>query len=307
MANIISEETKKLIVELYKSNKYSKHDIAVQCNCSRSTVTRILEKQGILSIHLSPKLEAVENDVVKDFVENHMYCKDIAIKYQIGETSVYRILNKNNIKRQSGCHSNCIEDFFEKIDTPDKAYMLGFITADGAVVNDVLSIEVSNDDIEILKFFQSRINPQATIFPIKNKDTSRISLSAKQLGRDLAKYGVIQNKSKIIKRVPTELISEELLHFYFRGLIDGDGCIHTDGKVSIYSGSYDFIADVQRILIEKVGVSHLKIYQGTSYFITWGSKIDEVKLFNYLYKDLDATYYYKRKYERLKNKVTKAP
>ena len=29
MANIISEETKKLIVELYKSNKYSKHDIAV--------------------------------------------------------------------------------------------------------------------------------------------------------------------------------------------------------------------------------------------------------------------------------------
>ena len=32
---------------------------------------------------------------------------------------------------------------------------------------------------------------------------------------------------------------EELLKYYFRGLIDGDGCIHKDGKISIYS-NYDY-------------------------------------------------------------------
>ena len=60
---------------------------------------------------------------------------------------------------------------------------------------------------------------------------------------------------------------------------------------------------MQRILVEKLQLSNLKIYHGSTYFITWGSKNDKEKLFHYLYDNLDATFYYQRKYNRLKENV----
>lgn len=94
---------------------------------------------------------------------------------------------------------------------------------------------------------------------------------------------------------------QRLLPFYFRGLIDGDGSIiKKQGGVSIYSGSLDFITNVQTILCQEVNITKLKIYHGTTYFVSWTSKQDRQKLFNYLYDDLEATYYYPRKYQRMK-------
>lgn len=287
---------KNKIIELFQTHAYTKKDIAKECNCSVDTVNRVLEKAGLKPIQLSDKLQAISSQVIQDFNES-MYCKDLAKKYQVNEHSIYKILDAAGIKRQTGYHSNCVLNYFEIIDTPHKAYLLGFITADGAIVNDILSLEVHKDDSDILQFAKKEINPFATLTP--TRDCFKVTFGAKQLARDLKKYGIIQNKSKILSRVPIDLIPNELLPYYFRGLIDGDGCIHKNGSISIYSGSYDFIEDVQRILIQELNLTELKIYKGTTFFITWSAKEDKKKLFNYLYGDLNATYFYKRKYERL--------
>lgn len=285
------------IIEYYKMNKYTKTQIAKKCGCSLDTVRRALQRAGLQEIHFSKENAAIYQDVINDFQQG-MYCKDISKKYGIHETTIYTMLNKAGIQRQTGYHTKCDITYFEQIDTPHKAYLLGFITADGAVVNDVLSIEVHEKDVDVLKFAKKEINPEATLTHSRN--CMRVTFGAKKIGQDLAKYGVIQNKSKLIKKVPIELIPKQFLPFYFRGLIDGDGCIQSDGKVSIYSGSEDFIKHVQEILVQEAGVKQLGIYKGTTYFITWASKEDEKKLFHYLYDNLDSTYYYPRKYERLK-------
>lgn len=292
----IKEETIQKVIILFKEKKYTKRYIASECGCSVDSIDRILERAGLKEKKLSDKLKVISKEVEKSFLEG-MYCKDIAKKFNINDHSVYKILDVAGIPRQSGYHTNCDTSYFEQINTPNKAYLLGFITADGAIVNEVLSIEVHQKDIELLEFAKSEINPKATITPTRK--CVKISLSAKKIGRDLAKYGIIQNKSKILEKVPEDLIPLGLLKFYFRGLIDGDGCIHKNGRISIYSGSLPFIKDVQRILIREAGVSQLKIYKGTVYSIAWGSKEDRVKLFNYLYSNLEETFYYKRKYNRL--------
>lgn len=159
-------------------------------------------------------------------------------------------------------------------------------------------IEVKDNDIEVIKFARQEINPQATITPCYygKKHNVRIGFCSQQLCKDLSKYGVIQNKSKIIEKVPIDLIPQELLCYYFRGLIDGDGCVHKNGGISIYSGSLKFVQSVQEVLVKEVKLKKLGIYSGTTYFITWTSKEDRQKLFNYLYGNLNATFYYKRKY-----------
>lgn len=201
--------------------------------------------------------------------------------------------------------TRCNVEYFEQINTPNKAYLLGFITADGGVVNTSCSIEVHSLDKEVLDFAKSEINPNATITVCNygKKDNVRVSFNSKKICSDLIQYGIIQNKSKIIKEVPINLIPKKLLPFYFRGLIDGDGCIHKDGKISIYSGSKEFIKSVQSILVKEADVKQLGIYHGTAYFVSWGSRKDKEKLFHYLYDNLESTFYFKRKYQRLFNSL----
>ena len=73
--------------------------------------------------------------------------------------------------------------------------------------------------------------------------------------------------------------------------------------ISIYSGSEKYIKSVQEALINELDLTKLSIYHGTTYFITWSSKKDRQKLFDYLYGSLNETFYYKRKYDRLYNSL----
>lgn len=287
-----------------------------------STVSKWLHKWGVSRGRKSVKRDKIEHSVVNDFKTNNFYCEDLAKKYDVDVHTIYSILDEYNLPREhTGIKSKCNEDYFMTIDNPNKAYLLGFITADGTIANGRLSIEIHEKDAELLTFFAEEINPDVKISNINcvtstvsntnhkkyitQKHNRRIAFGSKKLGESLAKYGIVQNKSKTITRVPCELIPSDLLPFYFRGLIDGDGCIHKNGGVSIYSGSLPFIQNVQSILINELSLSQLKIYHGTSYFITWTSKTDRQKLYNYLYKDLNDTYYLPRKYVRLKNSLNK--
>lgn len=308
MAKITQEQVDKIIQlyqNLYVKGKITKKSIAEECKCSIDTVNRTLERNGLKEIKLSSKLQQIADQVEQEFLSGK-YCKDIATEFNIDEHSVYKILDTKKIKRQTGYHSNCIENYFEQIDTPDKAYLLGFITADGAIVNEILSIEIKDDDIQLLEYAKQQINPQATITKCNGRSTSKITFGAKQIGRDLAKYGIIQNKSKTIKEVPIDLIPNNLLPYYFRGLIDGDGSISEQGRISIYSGSEEYIKNVQNILIKEINVSELKIYHGTTYFVSWSSLEDRKKIFHYLYDNLDKAFYYKRKYQRLYDSLNQA-
>ena len=295
----MTKEQEQIIIERY-SNGETAVAIAKDIGVSNSTISRFVKKIGISRGRQTKKTLDIEKDVVKDFQENNLYCEDLARKYEVDVHTIYRILDKYNIKRQTGYHTNCDTSYFEQIDNPHKAYLLGFITADGTVIDNILSIEVHDDDIEVLKYAQQQINPQATITKCKGRSTSKISFGAKKIGEDLAKYGVVQNKSKIIKNVPLNFIPHEYLKYYFRGLIDGDGCVLENGRLSIYSGSKEYIEDVQRILIKELNLSQTSIYHGTTYFCSWSSKEDRKKLFYYLYEGLNNCFYYKRKYYRLR-------
>lgn len=277
---------------------------------SESTVERHIKKLGI-SRGKGNKYEILinEENIVNDFNTGEYYCYELAKKYNCSEPVIYRILKKYNIEVSTGKKSSCNETYFEKIDTPNKAYLLGFITADGSITgkyNSSCSIEVNENDRKLIEFAQQEINPNATITEChyNKKNNCRINFSSKKLCNDLIKYGIVPNKSKIISAVPIEYIPDNLLKFYFRGLIDGDGCIGIKGNISIYSGSKEYIANVQSVLIEKLQLTPLKIYHGTTWFISWSSKKDRQILYDYLYKDcLNDTFYYARKFQRLYNSL----
>ena len=308
MRNYATEKEKRIWKERYLQGETARDIAKDYPQYHESTISRNIKKMGISRNRKSYKTVAIQELVKEDFL-NGCYCEDISKKYNVDIGTIYRILDMYKIKRKTGIKSKSNEDYFEKIDSPNKAYLLGFITADGSITgkyNQSCSIEINEKDIELIYFAQKEIAPNAVITSCKSnkKNNVKISFNSVKLCNDLSKYGIVPNKSKIIKEVPLKLIPKEFLCFYFRGLIDGDGCIHKDGRVSIYSGSLDYIQSVQEILIKEIDLKKLKIYEGTTYFISWGSKNDRQKLYNYIYKDkLNETFFYKRKFERLHNSL----
>jgi hypothetical protein len=118
--------------------------------------------------------------------------------------------------------------FFESIDSEEKAYWLGFITADGGIVNHQLVLSLKSSDIGHIELFRKAIG---STHPIKNVRHSingkeiwqpRLTISSVQLIKTLQTLGVGEKKSLTVK---PPLIQENLQIAYWRGYFDGDGHI----------------------------------------------------------------------------------
>lgn len=316
MKKYATEEEKAIWKERYLNGETARSIWKDYPQYSESTISRNIKSMGISrGKGVKPELLKIKGKILQEYLDDKKATfTSLGKKYGVSDRTISTWVKEAGIetKQTSGRISSCDETYFDKIDTPNKAYLLGFITADGAVTGKPnkkpggCSIEVKESDSELLLFARSEINPSASIIDCnyKKKCNKKVTFNSVKLCEELSKYGIVKNKSKTIKRVPKELIPQHLLCYYFRGLIDGDGCIHKNGGVSIYSGSLEYITSVQEILCEEAGIKKLSIYKGTAYFVNWGSKEDRQKLFNYLYKDkLNEAYYYKRKYERLYNSL----
>lgn len=125
------------------------------------------------------------------------------------------------------------EHYFDTIDTEEKAYILGFIYADGNNLfrTNRISIHLSKTDEEILKKmshifygaevlkYNSRTNKDGKMF-----NYVYLHLFSKHMSRHLATLGVVEAKSH--KIVFPEWLDKSLYQHFIRGLIDGDGWIY---------------------------------------------------------------------------------
>lgn len=73
------------------------------------------------------------NDIIKLYTQNWMKADDIGCKYNVSGCLIIRILKDNSItiRRRGGRKYRVNVNFFENIDTEEKAYWLGFLYADG--------------------------------------------------------------------------------------------------------------------------------------------------------------------------------
>ena len=239
--------------------------------------------------------------------QNGVKRKDIILEYGISGRNYKKVILENGGQLKDKVKKyNFNEDYFEKIDTEDKAYFLGFIVADGCINSKTNTLNISQKETDILYEFKKYINFEGPIFTSKKRNISSINMSSSKLKSDLHKLGIIGNKTMIVKYPE---ISRHLEHHFMRGLFDGDGCISihkkredgrdtTDrGQVNICSGSKDFIETYVDKLVEYCGITRNKIRcpRGTYSVIDWGSFGDIEKFYEFFYKD--ATIYLERKKE----------
>lgn len=253
------------------------------------------------------KAKDLTKDEISEILQKRddgIYEKDIIKDHNISQRQYYNILRDNGIVRRYKVQKyNFNEDYFEVIDSEDKAYFLGFIVADGSVNSITNVIQITQKDPDILYEFKKYIEYDGDLIKSKSRDVFDIKISSSKTKSDLLRLGIVSNKTMIVKY---PMISESLQSHFIRGVFDGDGCIsiHHDkrdnsdrGQVNICSGSFDFINEYVNRLVKYCGVKRNNIRQpkGTYYVIDWGGLSDVEKIYEFLYKD--ASIFLKRKKE----------
>jgi len=203
------------------------------------------------------------------------------------------------------------ETFFEKIDTEEKAYWLGFISADGNISKNgyILSIGLKSTDVKHLEKFKKDIKAEhkISIRDIYDKKTKKwkkqasIYICSKKICGDLIKLGVVPAKSLILK--PCLSISKYFQKHYWRGFVDGDGWISFHKKSKQWNigviGTYDICKIFHLFLSEKIDIKEKKPKQeGKVYNIEYRGNVLLKKICLFLYKN--SSIYLNRKYKLAK-------
>lgn len=207
-----------------------------------------------------------------------MFLKDIALELKISahRLSVYlreRGVPKNPHHYKATVKSTLYLDIFDKIDTPEKAYWLGFIFADGYVSDrNVFEVALAIKDLSHLQKLKQFLGISN---PIKiTTQSCRLYVTDKEFVRNLNKHGVVPRKSLVLTY---PLIDATFDKAFMMGYFDGDGSLSFNKarkrlQLSLL-GTPDFLEEYKKRLVTN---AKLTLYQDkrhkpqTRYFSTAG-------------------------------------
>ena len=261
---------------------------------------KVISDQEVEAIYKMYKDGTKVSDIAKDFgVTNSTIYTRLNRRY--GPLGKGRAVNKRKYTVD--------ESFFETIDTPEKAYIMGWFYSDGSnsVSPNIAKIDVAEDSADILIKIREAIGSNARIIPIKNSANSyagekaqmlyRLGIYNKVVSNQIAALGISGNVT--YTRTWPEWLTEDLEPHFIRGLIDGDGCISISKKKGFtisYYGTKMMCEGLSEVL-SKIGVEHRhKIDKNGHHFIRIMKQAECVKFADYIYND--ATIYLNRKHDK---------
>ncbi len=199
--------------------------------------------------------------------------------------------------------------YFEYIDTPTKAYLLGMIYADGNVYKNRFRLALQERDRSFLEKVKEEIGyegPLGTEYRNPpHQNLTILSISRKEFVNNLKTKGVIPDKTQ--KLTFPSFLSEDLFIYFVHGLFDGDGCINLSkkrmltGNVELrcqvdIAGCYVLLESIQN-LFNKYNIPS-KLYHSPNK-LSGRLKfrgLNSLKIMNLFYKN-EQPLYLSRKYE----------
>jgi len=186
------------------------------------------------------------DQIAEDFKKGLEF-PEIAKKYEISKYTVSKIINEKDLKAKGHSQKKWVNDhYFDNIDSEEKAYLLGFLIADGCIREELdyrkthikstrIAFSNSEDDKEILDIIHSKICPNHKMlyrYNTKGAKNRKPQFILQWSAPNMIK--VLEEKYKILPRktydkeftFPFETIPEELHRHFIRGFMDGDGSIN---------------------------------------------------------------------------------
>lgn len=306
----ITDEQIQKIVEMYLAD-HKKVDIAKQLNISTQSVTKYLLKNNIKQKEYFLSID-IKELICELYEKNNMHINEICSELNVDYGSVKRVLNNKCVKLRSLSETrrkyNLDENYFDNIDTQNKAYILGLLYADGNVSKNKNTIQISlqEDDRHILEKIKTEINTDIPLYFIekskKNKNCKNIYsfvIHSNHMRQALINNGVVPQKTFVINF--PKFLKEEFISHFIRGYFDGDGCFgfykRKDRRNSYHCyfsivGTNDLCQKIKEIIESKliihccIGYCHKK-YNSPIRCLSISGRNNCQKVLDWLYDDAE--------------------
>ena len=302
-----SKEDINKIINRYDILKSSRK-VAEEFGISKGTVTKILKENGVKVV---PKKKT--EDEINNVIELYKECGSVltvskltgikieTINIILGEDkyTYYQKYEYPNVYSYN-------QDIFKVIDTEEKAYWLGFLYADGCILDGKgypcsMQIGLASIDINHLYKFCDFIGCEYEIIKSYREDKVELNISNRTLCEDLISLGCIPRKSLILEPPNSEQVPDYLLKHFIRGYVDGDGTIYerSNGYLCIGAiGTPNFINFLSGYINLKTGATQTKFNYKSEFTCEWKKQGRQaIEIGTYLYKD--ANVYLERKYQKI--------
>ena len=265
------------------------------------------------------KADAETKNKIIEAYKNNMSLREIEKEFKVLRATVSKFLEEQNIKKIKGNHYRKYFhdfDFFENIDTEEKAYWLGFMFADGYIVNhenrygeDSFGLTLAEDSLDSIEKFKKSLNATNPIRYDNSKSIgqpqAKIVLTSQKTVNDLIDKGCVKQKSLILQ--PPKKVPEKLLSHFIRGFFDGDGSLMKYNYNNYPSYNINFTTTYEMAIwlrdIFGKGDVHKEKRRDFTWYYSIGGNRQVLDICHYMYDE--ATIWMNRKYARYQELLVK--
>ena len=306
----ITESIGKEIISKY-NNGIKVKDIVKEYNISQQTINRYLKSQNISKIKYRSCRrfdKNKENQIIELYKKGYSQ-KEIAILYNTFNTSIRRVLLRNNIilRGSSNIIRLCKHNPFKKNDEYSD-YFLGLLVTDGGMTKEKdssrnygINLSLSEVDSYMIELFRNWASPNSKITKTYQKINGSYMYSVTITNKEAEEW--LRRKANFYRKSYEAKLYIPLNWNILRGIFDGDGGFLQHNKNSlefmICSASYTFIQQIYYFLVKNNINPKFRIRKKSNksvYYIYVYKQDDVIKIGKLMYNN--AHIYLNRKYEK---------
>ncbi|MDO8610086.1 MAG: LAGLIDADG family homing endonuclease [bacterium] len=312
MIHKLTQEEQNQVCQLYK-NEIKIDQIANQFNIENPTVYNILKYNNIKTDRRDRILTPKETSEILNKYKNGETLFDLAKEYNTFWKKLTTLLKNSDIKIRSSRKYSVNHNYFEKIDTEEKAYFLGILYADGCNINTsnrgTIKLSLQEPDKYIVEEFAKCIKYTGKIYISPRNSWKKtlqnqyyVAINSRKLSNDLLNIGMTPRKSLTLE---FPKLNKNLIPAFINGYFDGDGCMCNSktpfnkirGRISILS-SNTFCNYLQQTLLKQYKIESIvrKATNSKIWILTISREKSILLFFNTIYKN--RKFFMKRKYQK---------
>lgn len=187
-------------------------------------------------------------------------------------------------------------DYFNRIERPIQAYVLGLLASDGNVALDRPRIQFSvhEEDRILTEIVRDELAPGSPIImpTCRTYRLAKVHFTSPRMYADLARLGIVPRKSHVLTW--PEMLPGDLINSYLLGVFDGDGWITIDKRkptphyiIGIISASPAFLERAAQEIVAAIDVPlvRLSAVNQRAFTIRYGGK-SAILMGEWLHRDL---------------------
>lgn len=274
--------------------------------------------------------QEIIDKVIDNYVNKHMGRLASGREFGLSDRAVKKILKDAGIRLRTHREATILRNKklkkydnnsnYFSTESPNMAYIMGFIAADGTIRKNSNSIKitVSRRDRELLEKIKEEVGIEVEVKDFTTNqgyDCSTLEWTDQKHKEDLAKYSIVPEKTFVL-RPPTKLKREYWID-YIRGYFDGDGSINNiknsngrgNGSIrwQVCSATKELIDWIVDFFNEEYGIPKVNVqtrirnHEKPLYIVQYSSRASRM-IYKVLYSE--SSLYLARKKEIFDNLMT---